>query len=79
MRNGNVIADPDDLVTIAEFLGTTIDALISESSIAVKKPATQRKRDEIADLWMRATPTVRRSVRDYLELHVATRRKTTAR
>ncbi len=79
LRDGNVIADPDDLVTIAEFLGTSIDALISESPIAVRKTATQRKGEEIADLWTRATPNVRRYVRDYLEVHVATRRKTTAR
>ena len=79
LRDGNVIADPDHLVAIAEFLGTTIDALISQSPITVRRTATQRKGDEIADLWMRATPSVRRYVREYLEFHVAKRRKATQR
>lgn len=79
LRDGNVVADPDHLVAIAEFLGMTIGALISESSIAARKTATQRNGEEIADLWTRATPNVRRYVRDYLEFHVAKRRKTTAR
>ena len=73
LSDGNVIADPDDLVAIADFLGTTVQALISESPVAARKTARQRKGEEIAELWARAMPDVRRHVREYLEFHVVQR------
>ena len=75
LSDGNVVADPDHLVAIAEFLGTTIHVLVSESPIAPRKTALQRKAEAIAELWTRATPNARRHVREYLEFHITRRGK----
>lgn len=75
LRGGNVIADPDDLVAIAEFLGTTVGALLQESAIAPRKTAAQRNAEDIAGLWTRAAPSTRRYVRDCLELDLSKQQK----
>ena len=79
LRGGNVIADPDDLVAIAEFLATTVAALVQESAVAPRKTAAQRNAEDIADLWMRAAPSTRRYVRHCLELDLSKQQKKTGK
>ena len=74
LSDGNVIADPDHLVAIAEFLGVTVTELIGDASPVSKKKTAARPRDaKITDLWTRASPKARRYVRQYLEADVAAR------
>ena len=75
LADGSVIADVDDLVAIAEFLGTSVTALINDPPARTTKTVLQRKAHDIAELWTRATPHARRGVRDYLERHHAQRKK----
>jgi transcriptional regulator with XRE-family HTH domain len=66
LAGGPAAATIDDIAAIAEFLNTTVSALIDEKPLPTMT-STQRRAQEIAALWIRAKPFARRCIHDYLK------------
>jgi transcriptional regulator with XRE-family HTH domain len=67
LSGGNATATIDDVAAMASFLNTTVSALVDERPYT-PLTALERQAQQIATLWMRAKPSTRRCIREYLEM-----------